>query len=66
MLSYPGCHVWADHWLYWKSRTCIVKSRHCYVKVMSFFNIVSQGIQEVLEVYLEFDGEQEKAFHYSI
>ena len=33
--------------------TCVVKSRHCYVKVMSSFNIVSQGTQELLEVYFK-------------
>ena len=54
MLSYPGRHVRAVHWLYWNSRDIVVKLRHCYFNVTSSYHIVttSQCILELLGAFL--------------
>ena len=63
MLSYPGCHIRAVHWLYWNSRDIVVKLRYWYVKVTSSCHVASQRIQELLGAFfnnIKCDGEQEK------
>ena len=65
MLSYPGYHLWPVHCLCWISHDIVVKRRHCYDKVTSSTDTVSQFIQELLGAYFEienvvFNGEQEQ------
>ena len=52
MLSYPGCHAKARHWLYWNSRIWS-SSDAIVVKMTPSCHFASQHIQELLGAFLK-------------